>query len=128
MDRSAALVSPARLVRGADRLLRFAGHVRLALVLLVLAAVWNALAPLATNGPSLLATPPHLVLLWLILLTGLAGVAMRAPAASRVWRSPGPVTEGRETLAADGVRIALRGERFDFPVAELARLRGMLAP
>ena len=90
----------ARLARVADRILRLAGDVRLALVLLLIAALWNALAAALPDGPSLLATPPYLVLLGLILLTGLAGVAMRAPAAWREWRSPGPVTEGRETLTA----------------------------
>ncbi len=117
MDRSATLAPAARLARGADRLLRLAGDVRLALVLLLLAALWNALAAALPGGSSLLATPPYLALLGAILLMGIAGVAMRAPAAWREWRSPGPVTEGRETLGATLVTSLL-------PAELAARLRG----
>ena len=100
MDRSAALVPSARLARGADRLLRLAGDVRLAMVLLLLAAVANAVATVLPRGAEILASPPYGVLLGTILLSGIAGVAVRAPAAWREWRAPGPVPEGRDTLVA----------------------------
>lgn len=99
MDRSATLAPPARLARGADRVLRLAGDVRLAMVLLVIAAVANAVAAVP-GGAGILASPPYVVLLGAILLSGVAGVAVRAPVAWREWRAPGPVPEGRETLVA----------------------------
>jgi cytochrome c biogenesis protein len=100
MDRSATLALPAGLVRRADRLLRLAGDVRLAMGMLLVAALANAVAAAAPGGTAVLASPPYVVLLGAILLSGIAGVAVRTPVAWREWRIPGAVPEGRETLVA----------------------------
>ena len=88
----------ARLSAAADRLLRLAGDVRLAAVLLVAAAAWNALAATAPSGTASLDSPVYLLLLGVILLSGLAGVGVRLPAAWREWRRPTTVPEGRGAL------------------------------
>jgi hypothetical protein len=104
MDRSSALDHrrPRRegAFQAADRILRLGGDVRLAGALLVLAALWNVLAALAPAGPAALGSPGYLLLLGAILVTGLAGVAVRLPAAWREWRDPGPLAEGRGVLVA----------------------------
>lgn len=104
MDRSRALGPSGRpreaLARAADRLLRHAGDLRLAAVLLIAAAAWNAIAAVAPDGPASLDSPVYLALLGAIVLSGLAGVAVRLPAAWREWRAPGPVAEGRGALSA----------------------------
>ncbi|MEO8247471.1 MAG: cytochrome c biogenesis protein ResB [Chloroflexota bacterium] len=84
----------------ADRVLRIAGDMRLAAALLVLAALWNALAAAAPNGPAALDSPVYPLLLGAILVSGMAGVAVRLPVAWREWRHPGASTEGRGTLVA----------------------------
>jgi hypothetical protein len=102
MDRSRGLARPApartTIAAGSDRILRVAGDVRLAAVLLLLAAAWNAAAAVAPSGPASLDSPVYLLLLGAILLTGLAGVAVRLPAAWREWRRPTTVPEGRGAL------------------------------
>lgn len=110
-----------RLARAAERLLRLAADPRLALALLLLAGAWNAAAAALPSGAALLATPPYLVLLALILCAGVAGVGVRLPAAWREWRHPTPLSEGadvlhatipfeRDLIAADraAIEIALR--------------------
>jgi cytochrome c biogenesis protein len=97
-----------RLARGADRALRLLADPRLGVVLLLLLAVSNALAAALPGGPALLAGPPYVALLGVLLLTGLAAVAVRAPAAWREWRRPGAVPEGNVALLEDvGVATAL---------------------
>lgn len=102
MDRSPAIAPPAGgsepAVRWADNVLRRAGDLRLAAALLVLAAVWNVIAAVWPTGPASLDGPLYAVLLGAIVLTGLAGVAVRIPVAWREWRRPGPVPEGRAAL------------------------------
>lgn len=88
------------IARLADRSLRRAGDVRLAALLLVAAAAWNAVAAVVPGGAAWLAAPPYAILLGAILLCGLAGVAVRLPAAWREWRRPGSVPEGRGAIDA----------------------------
>src|SRR5688572_5110158 len=103
MDRSSALAARRggrvdRLARTAERILRFMADPRLGVGLLVVAAAWNAIAAAGPNGGALLDAWPYLVLLGAVLLTGLAGVAVRLPAAWREWRRPPPLT-GDDLLA-----------------------------
>jgi cytochrome c biogenesis protein ResB len=103
MDRSSALAAGRggrvdRLARGAERILRLMADPRLGVGLLVVAAAWNAVAAARPNGGALLDAWPYLVLLGVVLLTGLAGVAVRLPAAWREWRRPPPLT-GDDLLA-----------------------------
>lgn len=79
--------------RRADRLLRLAGDPRLGIVLLLLTGLANALAAALPEGAALLRSPIYLGLLGAVLLSGLASVAVRIPAAWREWRLPGGVVE-----------------------------------
>lgn len=90
-----------RLAHAAERLLRLAADARLALVLLLLAGVWNAAAAALPSGAWLLATPPYLVLLTMILCAGVASVGVRMPAAWREWRRPAPLAESPDVLMVD---------------------------
>ena len=97
MDRSSAMAAQRgervdRVARAAERLLRLMADPRVGLGLLVLAAAWNAIAAAQANGGALLDAWPYLVLLGAVLLTGLAGVAVRVPTAWREWRRPQPLT------------------------------------
>ncbi|HET6379501.1 MAG TPA: cytochrome c biogenesis protein ResB [candidate division Zixibacteria bacterium] len=100
MDRSSAVARrPAaldRLGQGAERILRLGADPRLGLALLLVAGAWNAVAAAVPDGGPLLDGAPYVVLLGAILLSGLAAVAVRLPAAWREWRRPGlpPVAEG----------------------------------
>jgi cytochrome c biogenesis protein ResB len=86
--------------RRADRVLRAIGDPRLALGLLLVAGAANAAAPAVPDGPRSLDAPPYAALLALIVLSGVAAFAVRAPAAWREWRRPGPLPEGADTLIA----------------------------
>jgi hypothetical protein len=106
MSRSTALAASGgrradRLARAAQRLLRLAADTRLALGLLLLAGAWNAAAAALPSGASLLATPPYLVLLGLILCSGMASVAVRLPGAWHEWRQPAPLAESSDVLVAE---------------------------
>jgi cytochrome c biogenesis protein ResB len=90
-----------RAARGAERLLRVAADARLALGLLLVAGVANAIAAALPGGPALLASPAYLVLLAAILCAGVASVAVRAPAAWREWRRPALFAEGTDVLVAE---------------------------
>ncbi len=100
----------------ADRALRLLGDVRLAAVLLMVGAAWNAAAAIAPAGMASLDSPGYAVLLGALLLSGLAGMAVRWPAAWREWRHPGPVAEGRGTssvtIAADGMSSRVVAHRL----------------
>jgi len=89
-----------RLARGAERLLRFLGDARVGLILLLLTGLANAAAASLPGGPRLLDAWPYAVLLAAVALTGVAAVAVRAPAAWREWRRPGSVQAGSGALAA----------------------------
>ena len=106
MRRSTALAASGgrradRLAHAAERLLRLAADARLALGLLLLAGAWNAAAAALPSGASLLATPPYLLLLALILCAAVASVAIRLPVAWREWRRPAPLAEGSDMLVAE---------------------------
>jgi len=105
MSRSTALAAGGRrgdrVARAAERMLRIAADPRLALALLLLAGGWNAAAAALPSGAWLLATPPYLVLLGVILCSGVASVAVRLPVAWREWRQPAALAEGSEVLTAE---------------------------
>ncbi|MGH2357808.1 MAG: cytochrome c biogenesis protein ResB, partial [Candidatus Limnocylindria bacterium] len=90
-----------RAARGAERVLRLLGDARLGLALLLAAAAANAVAAALPSGPAALEGLPYALLLGAILLSGVAAVAARLPAAWREWRRPGPVAEGPGTLVAE---------------------------
>jgi len=98
--RASAVPAPVvdRLPRAAERLLRWMGDGRVGLALLLLTAVANGVAALLPDGPRLLDAWPYAVLLGLVALSGVAAVAIRAPAGWREWRRPGPVRPGRGAL------------------------------
>jgi cytochrome c biogenesis protein ResB len=105
MSRSTALAAAGgrradRIALAAQRLLRLLADARLALALLLLAGAWNAAAAALPSGAWLLASPPYLVLLGLILSAGMASVAVRLPAAWQEWRRPSIVAEGSDVPAA----------------------------
>ena len=79
--------------RRVDRLLRLAGDPRLGIALLLLAGLANAMAAALPDGAALLRSPLYLGLLGAVLLSGLASVAVRTPAAWREWRAPGSVVD-----------------------------------
>lgn len=101
-----APTSTERLARAAERVLRSFGDARTGLVLLVATGVANAVAAAVPDGPRLLDGAWYAILLGALALSGLAAVAMRAPAAWREWRRPGAVQPGSGALEA---RIAARG-------------------
>jgi hypothetical protein len=127
-----------RLARSAERGLRAAGDARVAGVLLLLVGLVNALAAVHPAGPRALDGPPYALLLGLLALSGVAAVAVRAPAAWREWRRPAAVHPGRgalvlrteapvdpavvaERLSGDGYRVALRRHRGRWSVHGVRR-------
>lgn len=121
MSRSTALAASGgrradRIAQVAQRILRSLADARLALGLLLIAGAWNAAAAALPMGAWLLASPPYLVLLGLILCAGMASVAVRLPAAWQEWRRPSLLGEGSGVLATtvtvesaldDGSRAAM---------------------
>jgi cytochrome c biogenesis protein len=89
-----------RLARAAERFLRVAGDGRVGLVLLAATGLANAVAAVLPGGPRLLDGLPYAFLLGALALSGVAAVAVRAPAAWREWRRPGPVQPGAGALEA----------------------------
>ncbi len=87
-----------RLARVAERALRIGADPRVGLGLLLVAAAWNAAAAAVPGGGALLDSSAYLVLLGAILLSGLAAVAVRWPAAWREWRRPSALRPGGGTL------------------------------
>jgi hypothetical protein len=88
-----------RLARTAERLLRGAGDARLGILLLLATGAASVAAAILPDGSGLLEGWPYALLLGAVALSGVASVAVRAPAAWREWRRPGPVT-GRDALTA----------------------------
>ncbi|MBA3689555.1 MAG: cytochrome c biogenesis protein ResB [Chloroflexi bacterium] len=86
-----------------EHALRRLGDARLAGVLLAVAAAVNLIAAHPQRS-WVLDTPPYLGLLGLVLASGIAGVAVRLPAAWREWRRPGPLPDGGGTRS---LRLAL---------------------
>lgn len=128
MDRSPALAARGgladRLGRSAERLLRTVGDPRLALGLLLAAGIWNALAAALPDGGRLLDTPAYLVLLGAVLLTGLAGVAVRAPAVWREWRRPAPLAASDDLPGVELAIAPMDRERVKPAVVEILRRAG----
>jgi cytochrome c biogenesis protein len=87
-----------RLARVAERALRLSADPRVGLGLLLLAGAWNVAAAALPNGGALLDSVPYLLLLGAILLSGLAAVAVRAPAAWREWRRPAVLRGSEDAL------------------------------
>lgn len=88
-----------RTARAAERALRLAGDARLGLGLLLAVGLANAAAALLPGGPRLLDAWPYALLLAAVALSGVAAVAVRAPAAWREWRTPGAVPGGAGALS-----------------------------
>ncbi len=129
MSRSTALAASGgrrteRIARVAERLLRIAADARLGVVLLLFAGAWNAAAAALPSGGWLLASPPYLVLLGLILCAGMASVAVRLPAALQEWRRPSPFSEGSDVLAASIPVDAELGDASRATLAAVARGAG----
>ena len=139
-SRAAAGPLPAgeRLATAAERLLRVLGDARTGLGLLLLTGIANALAALHPDGPRLLDAWPYAVLLGALALSGVAAVAVRAPAAWREWRRPATVHPGAgslhlrledppppetivERLRAAGYRAALGSRRGRWTVTGVRR-------
>lgn len=81
--------------------LRLIGGPRVGMVLLLAAAVANAVAAVAPSWRWLLDSPAYLVLVGGIVLTGMATAAVRSPAAWREWRRPAPLSGGGQLLVVD---------------------------
>ncbi|HEX2766181.1 MAG TPA: cytochrome c biogenesis protein ResB [Candidatus Limnocylindria bacterium] len=95
-----ALAAPAadRAARGAERVLRALGDVRLGVALLLLVGMANLGAALIPDGASILASAPYAALLGAVALTSVAAAGVRMPATWREWRRPGPVVRGAGAL------------------------------
>jgi cytochrome c biogenesis protein len=118
---AATAAAPAgdRLARTAERTLRAAGDARTGLVLLLLTGAANGVAAFLPDGPRLLESWPYAVLLAALTLSGMAAVAVRAPAAWREWRRPAALQAGSGTLrlqldsaSAEGTADALRAAGY----------------
>ena len=90
-----------RLARSAERVLRVLGDARTGLALLLVVGAANAIAAFLPNGPRMLDAWPYALLLGAVALSGVAAVAVRAPAAWREWRRPAAVQPGAGVLVAD---------------------------
>jgi cytochrome c biogenesis protein ResB len=89
-----------RLARAAERFLRVAGDGRVGLVLLAATGLANAVAAFRPAGPDLLDGLWYALLLGALALSGVAAVAVRAPAAWREWQRPGHIQAGAGALEA----------------------------
>jgi ResB-like family len=120
--RAALSSAPAgdRLARGAERALRLAGDARVGLLLLLLTGLANLVAALVPGGAQLLEGWPYAILLGALALSGVATVAVRAPAAWREWRHPGQV-------AAPGALQATLALRPPSEIADALRRAGYRA-
>lgn len=117
-SRAASRLPPAeRAARGAESMLRGLGDARTGVALIALTGLANLGAALAPGGPALLDGPAYAILLGVLVLSGVASVAVRAPAAWREWRRPGPVPHGAASLGA-----TLAAIDPDVAAARLARM------
>jgi len=90
-----------RLALRVERGLRTLGEPRLGVSLLVAAAVTNLIAATDAGLRWLLDSPPYLVLVAAILLTGIAGAAVRSPPVWREWRRPAALHDRSDLLVAE---------------------------
>jgi len=88
-----------RLARRADKVLRALGDARLGVVLLVAAGVANLVAAAHAEWRGMLDSPPYLVLVGAVVITGIAAVAVRIPPVWREWRRPTPLSSSRDVMA-----------------------------
>jgi cytochrome c biogenesis protein len=110
-----------RVARRAEQFLRVLGDGRTGLAMLLLLGIANAIAAFLPGGPALLDAWPYAVLLGAVALSGVAAVAVRAPAAWREWRRPGSVQPGAGALVAtvtgaDAEAVEERLERAGYRV------------
>ena len=106
--------------RTAEAVLRWLGDARIGIGLILLTGLANAGAALLPDGPTLIAGWPYALLLGMVALSGLAAVAVRAPATWREWRRPSGVPAGRgalarsieRSLAPDDAATVLRGAGY----------------
>jgi cytochrome c biogenesis protein len=133
----ARLPASERLARSAERLLRWAGDGRVGLALLAATGLANLLAAFLPADARPLDGPPYAILLGALALSGVAAVAVRAPAAWREWQRPGPVQPGpgaldtslpaaepealRAALARSGYRTRLDGARSRWAIHGVRR-------
>lgn len=96
----ARLPASERLARSAERLLRWAGDGRVGLALLAATGLANLIAAFLPADARPLDGLPYAILLGALALSGVAAVAVRAPAAWREWQRPGPVQPGSGALEA----------------------------
>ncbi|MEO7295355.1 MAG: cytochrome c biogenesis protein ResB [Candidatus Limnocylindria bacterium] len=94
-----ALPSVDRLARRGDRVLRALGDARLGVVLLVTAGVANLVTAAHAEWRGILDSPPYLLLVGAVVITGIAAVAVRIPAVWREWRRPTMLVNSRDVLA-----------------------------
>lgn len=116
---AAPVASADRAARAAERLLRTLGDARTGVSVLLLTGLVNGLAALHPDGPRTLDGWPYAALLGILALTGVAAVAVRAPAAWREWRQPAAIHPGAGALLA---RIERRSEPAE--IAERLRMAG----
>jgi cytochrome c biogenesis protein ResB len=89
-----------RLARAAERSLRVLGEGRTAITLLLAAGAANVAAALLPGGAAVLDGWPYALLLGVVVLSAMAGVAVRLPSAWREWRRPVAVRPGAGVLRA----------------------------
>jgi cytochrome c biogenesis protein len=95
---AAAVPLSERAARVAERVLRTLSDARVAIGLLLVVGLANAIAALVPDGAALLATWPYALLLGAVAVSSIAAVAVRAPSTWREWRRPGPVVRGSGAL------------------------------
>ncbi|MDQ2941219.1 MAG: cytochrome c biogenesis protein ResB [Chloroflexota bacterium] len=88
-------------MRRTDRLLRTLGDARFGVCLLVGGGVVNLLAAARTDWRWVLDSPPYVVLVGAILISGVAAVGVRVPPVWREWRRPVPLATSRDVLAGE---------------------------
>ncbi len=107
-----------------ERGLRILGDPRLAVGLLVLAALVNVIAAADVRLRGLLDAPAYLALIAAILLTGIAGVAVRVPLVWREWRHPEAIPQRSDVLATDLELAAPLSEELKHAIASDLRRYG----
>lgn len=104
MDGTRAAVAPVpvgeRIARAAQSTLRILADARLGGGVLLVVAALNLAAALLAPAATLLAGPLYAALLGVVVLTGVAAMAVRAPAAWREWRQPVAVRRGAGAVSA----------------------------
>lgn len=86
-----------RLAGRVERALRVLGDPRLGVVVLALTAIANLVTAAQPEWRRLLDWPPYVALIGVLVLTGIASVAVRIPSVWREWRRPSPLPERSAT-------------------------------